>query len=70
MKDLLIAILILAALIALFSQYGSPVERTKAEGWGATEGNQGSPAPDDGDTPAQGEAIVTEYIQSPKTGYY
>ena len=68
MKDLLISILILAVLIALFSQYGSPVERTKVEGWGATEGNQGSPAPGEGET--QGEVIFTEYIQSPKTGYF
>lgn len=68
MKDLLISILLLAALIALFSQYSTPVEDTPTEGWGATEGNQGSPAPGEGET--QGEAIYTEYVQSPKTGYF
>lgn len=70
MKDLLISILILAALIALFSLNDTPIEDTPTEGWGAAEGNNGSPAPGEGDTPAQGEVIFTEYIQSPKTGYY
>ena len=74
MKDLLIAILILAALIALFSLNDTPIEDTPTEGWGAIVGGYGRPYHGDGDgnTPVQAEPIQpqTTYKTSPVTGYW
>lgn len=71
MKDLLPAILILSALIALFSIYGTPEEATPTEGWAFYGGNT-SPAPGEGDTPAQAEPTYPQAMDStsPVTGEF
>ena len=65
MKNLLPAILILSALIALFSIFGTPEEATPTEGWAFYGGNT-TPAPGE----VQAEPIYPKEEKSPVTGEF
>ena len=73
MKNLLPAILILSALIALFSLYGTPEEATPTEGWAFYGGNT-TPAHGEGEdgAPAQAEPTYPQAMDStsPVTGEF